>query len=74
MRIPASANGDCYQYVRNYYKVPAYVGVRVKVKDKSGILVRSTQGQYVYVLFDGDKRATGPFHPTDGIEYIPNPL
>ena len=61
---------DCYEYVRRYYKVPAYVGVRVKVRDREGVLVKSRcPDQYVYVLFDGDKRMTGPFHPTDGIEY-----
>lgn len=66
-----SISGDCYQYVRQYYEVPAYIGVRVTVRGKSGVLARTQQGHYVYILFDGEKRATGPFHPTDGIEYQP---
>lgn len=63
---------DCYDYVRRYYSVPAYVGVRVAYRDKTGVLVhKSTAAQYVWVLWDGDKRPSGPYHPTDGIEYRP---
>lgn len=59
-------NPDPYEYVRNYYKVPAYIGVRVKVSDREGVLVKPrAPDQYVYILFDGDKRMSGPFHPTD---------
>jgi hypothetical protein len=62
---------DCYDYVRRYYQVPAYVGVKVKAGDKAGVLVnRSGAGQYVYVKWDGDKRVPGPYHPTD-VEYQP---
>ena len=71
MRTPSAANGDCSTYVRNYYKVPAYVGVRVSVRGRDGTIVRSRGDQYVYILLDGDKRASGPYHPTDGIEYRP---
>jgi hypothetical protein len=57
---------DGYDYVRSYYNVPAYVGVRVKVKDREGVIVKPRHGgQYVDVLFDGDKRPTGPYHPND---------
>ncbi len=63
---------DCYEYVRNYYNVPAYVGVRVRLKDKQGVLVKnSPSNQYVRIHWDGDKRPMGPYHPTDGIEYLP---
>lgn len=63
---------DCYDYVRRYYGVPAYIGVRVRVRNREGVLVnRGPSDQYVYIRFDGDKRVTGPFHPTDGIEYQP---
>ena len=65
------AEPDCYDYVRTYYNVPAYVGVRVRLKDREGVLVKSRGDQYVYALFDGDRRPTGPIHPTDGIEYLP---
>ncbi len=63
---------DCYEYVRNYYKVPAYVGRLVRVQGRGdGVLVnRRTSDQYIYIKFDGEKRADGPFHPTDGIDYL----
>lgn len=65
-------SNDCYAYVRNYYKVPAYVGVRVRVNGRDGVLTRRRCGdQYVYIRFDGETRPTGPFHPTDGIDYRP---
>ncbi len=61
---------DCYDYVRNYYHVPAYIGMRVKVSGREGVLVKSRADQYVYIRFDGDARIVGPYHPTDGIEYL----
>lgn len=62
---------DCYSYVRRNYGVPATVGARVRVKGREGALARRMSGdQYVYITFDGDKKWTGPFHPTDGIEYL----
>lgn len=65
------AHGDGYEYVRSYYKVPAYVGVKVKVEGRSGVLVKPKHGgQYVDILFDGDKRPTGPFHPNDMVYLI----
>jgi hypothetical protein len=63
---------DCYDYVRGYYNVPAYVGVRVKFNGREGVLVdHRGAGQYVWILFDGDKGSRGPYHPTDAIEYLP---
>lgn len=57
---------DCYDYVRRYYQVPAYIGVRVRIRDREGVLVNRKPGdQYVYILFDGDSRTAGPYHPTD---------
>lgn len=61
---------DCYSYVRRYYGVPAYPGVHVRVVGREGVLVRRrTEDQYVYIRFDGETKVTGPYHPTDGIEY-----
>ena len=63
---------DSYDYVRRYYGVPAYVGVRVSYLDKQGVIVAPRHGgQYVDIHFDGDKRPSGPYHPTDGIVYQP---
>lgn len=58
-----------FDYIRNYYKVPAEEGRRVRYKGREGVIV-SSEGQYVNIHFDGDKKRIGPFHPTDGIEYL----
>lgn len=63
---------EAYDYVRNYYNVPAYIGVRVRVGGREGTLVDPRyRDQYIYIRFDGDSRVSGPYHPTDGIEYLP---
>jgi hypothetical protein len=61
------ANYDALQYVRDYYQVPAYKGVRVNVYGKSGVIVGG-DGPYICVKVDGEKR-TGNYHPTDGVTY-----
>jgi hypothetical protein len=62
---------DCYDYVRRYYGVPAYIGMRVKVDGLAeGVLVKSRGDQYVYFRLDGETKTRGPYHPTDGIEYL----
>lgn len=64
---------DCYDYVRRYYEVPAFIGARVSYKDREGVLVKPRcADQYVHVRFDGDSRVTGPIHPTD-VTYLPIP-
>lgn len=61
---------DCYDYVRRYYHVPAYIGARVTASGRAGVLVdHRPSDQYVYVRFDGDRRETGPIHPTD-VTYV----
>lgn len=56
---------DCYEYVRNYYKVPAYVGVRVVMGGLPGVIVAAkTDLHYVHVRFDGRKHADN-VHPMD---------
>lgn len=61
---------DCYDYVRRYYGVNAYIGMRVRADGREGVLVTSTGDQYLHIRFDGDKKVSGPYHPTDGIEYL----
>lgn len=65
---------DCYAYVRKHYGVEAYIGKRVRFASKGGregVLVnRRTGDQYIYVWLDGDEKVTGPYHPTDGVEYL----
>lgn len=61
---------DCYDYVRRYYSVPAYVGVRVKAGGKDGVIVAAKSDlHYVHIRLDGQKHSN-PYHPTDGIEYM----
>lgn len=61
---------DCYDYVRRYYNVPAYVGVRVRAEGKEGVIVEAKGSQqYVHIKLDGQKHAH-PYHPTSGIEYL----
>jgi hypothetical protein len=61
-----------YTYVRSYYKVPAYVGVRVRADGRDGELaVPRHSNHYIYIRFDGEVKISGPFHPTDRIEYLP---
>lgn len=63
---------DCYDYVRRTYRVPAYIGMRVRYAGREGVLVKPRcSDQYVHVLWDGDPSTKGPYHPTDGIEYLP---
>ena len=65
------AKPDCYDYIRTYYGVPAYIGVKVRVLGKDGVLVNAPHMQhYAHVRFDGEARVK-VFHPTDGIEYFP---
>lgn len=63
---------DCYDYVRNYYGVPAYVGTRVRMKNgKEGVLVaKRSDLHHVHIRFDGSKFSV-PAHPTYEIEYLP---
>jgi hypothetical protein len=61
---------DCYDYVRRYYRVPAFIGVKVRVRGRAGILVASKHhDQYLHVQFDGETKAD-IYHPTDGVEYL----
>lgn len=71
MSAARGAKPDCYDYIRNYYSVPAYVGMRVKVRGREGALVEAKHSQmYVHILLEGDKRSD-VYHPTDGVEYLP---
>ena len=61
---------DCYDYVRRYYKVPAYIGVCVRVEGKEGVLVAAKSDlHYVHIRLDGEKHSH-PYHPTYEIEYL----
>lgn len=67
----SAPKSDCYEYVRGYYGVPAYIGVRVRLRNgREGTLVPAKHSQhYVHVHLDGAPRSD-VYHPTDGVEYI----
>lgn len=58
-----------FQYVRDYYHVPAEIGRRVICYGKAGIIMKDC-GNYIGVTLDSDKPGTvRNYHPTDGVEY-----
>jgi len=62
------------EYIRNYYKVPAYKDQRVEVTlngaTRQGVIVKG-KNAYIQIKFDGDKSMyKGCFHPTDGVKYL----
>lgn len=59
-----------FDYVREYYKVPAKRGGRVLVgKDRKPGRITSGAGNYIRIRLDGEKHA-GYYHPTWEIEYM----
>lgn len=52
-----------FDYIRNYYGVPAKRGARVEYQGKLGT-VTGTSGPHVTVKLDGSKLSF-PYHPTD---------
>lgn len=72
--MPRPPLPDCYDYVRRYYGVPAYIGVAVKVKkgttEHEGILVAPKRAdQYVHVLVK-DATRVDFWHPLE-VTYRP---
>lgn len=67
-------NQDPFEYIRNYYGVPANKGQRVELTHR-GLLrqgeICGAHNQYIKIRFDSDaKPYNGVFHPTDGIKYL----
>lgn len=61
-------SADCYEYARSQYGVPAYIGVKVSLGKKQGVIVSArSQLHYVHVRFDGQKHSV-PVHPAE-LEY-----
>jgi hypothetical protein len=57
------------EYIRDYYKVPAYKDVKVKnPKGEQGVIA-GANGPHVKVKMDGVKHAQ-IYHPKD-LEYLP---
>lgn len=59
-----------FEYIKNYYGVPAEIGRLVKVNGKSGIIIED-RGNYIGVNFDADKPGVVEnAHPTWEVEYL----
>jgi hypothetical protein len=58
---------DELQYIRDYYAVPAYRGVKVNAYGKEGVITGG-DGSYVMIRLEGNAFSR-PYHPTDGITY-----
>jgi hypothetical protein len=60
-----------FDYVNRCYGLQLKKGSRVKDIKKNIIgIVAKGEGQYIYILWDGDLKHTGPYHPTSDLEYI----
>lgn len=64
---------DPFQYVRDYYGVPAYKGGRVRYEGgdapREGVITRAG-GAHFYIQFDDCDFESGPFHPTWKLDYL----
>lgn len=60
------------EYIRNYYRVPAKRGGRVRSTywKKDGT-IKGTDGAYLRILFDGESEV-GTYHPTWELVYLTN--
>jgi hypothetical protein len=64
------------EYIRNYYRVPAYRGRRVRYtggavpRVREGTIVGGASGNaYLLIRLDGERHAR-PYHPTYELEYL----
>lgn len=59
-----------FEYVREYYKVPAEIGRRVRVDGNPGTII-ADRGHYIGVNFDTAKPGNiDNCHPTWNVEYL----
>ena len=56
------------EYIRSYYKVPAFKGARVKYEDRDGEIV-GAEGQHLLIKLDGETEP-GIYHPDWHITYL----
>ena len=59
-----------FEYIRNYYDVPAEKGRIILFEGRSGVIVKDC-GNYIGVNFDDDKPTKiSRLHPTWNVEYM----
>jgi hypothetical protein len=57
-----------FEWIKDYYKVPAQFGRDVKVGSKLGTITED-MGTYIGVVFEGKSHAV-PCHPTSEVVYL----
>lgn len=62
---------DPFEYIHGYYGAHIKKGARVRDdrKNKTGTVAKAS-GQYIHILWDGDLKPTGPYHPTSDLTYL----
>lgn len=59
-----------FEYIREYYKVPAEYGREVCINGRKGVIVEG-RGNYIGVNFHDAKAGQSlPYHPTHNVEYF----
>jgi hypothetical protein len=63
-----------FEYINQTYGLNVGCWTRVRYtggkEPREGMIVGAS-GQYLIITFDGDKKASGPFHPTWKLEILP---
>lgn len=59
-----------FDYIKEYYNVPADEGVKVRFESKPGVITGSL-GAHILVKLDGESESR-PYHPTWHMEYVDN--
>ena len=60
-----------FQYINQYYKVPAEYGRRIEFEGKRKGIIVQCQGNYIGVNFDDRKpNQIDTLHPTDKVKYL----
>ena len=65
-----------FEYIRSAYNVPAKKGARVEYtggKEPRLGTITGQNGAHLNIRLDGDKSATGPYHPTWELRYLDGP-
>lgn len=62
---------DPFEYVQRAYGDHITKGARVShdEKHKTGTVAKA-DGQYIHILWDGDLKPVGPYHPTSELTYL----
>jgi hypothetical protein len=60
-----------FEYIKNYYKVPAEFGREIMFEGKRKGIIVEDKGNYIGVNFyDSKPDVILPLHPTSGVEYL----